>query len=314
MRFWLPNQTNGRPSRPPVRVPLDGELVGLRPAELQDLAGLLDGQERAGDRPTRYTPSGCGSKQCTVIAPCATVRQGTTPTNGVDDGSTSEAQPTRRRRRAAATALDVNAVVSFNVKAIRERRGMTQQPWPTGSPAHRPPAAAGVDLGDGAGLRRRAAPPVRRPRAVPAVAGVRRADRLLLPPAAGHRPASSWPTPAARSPSSTGSLLGTESQLDAVDERLGVDPDPEPRGRRRRARRAVRRRRRRRQLAPALPDLARGAAAGARAVVRHDRLDEVADFLGEFAREGQGLRPVGLPAIDGLREGDDDRRRHDEEE
>ena len=54
-------------------------------------------------------------------------------------------------------------------------------------PAHRPRTAAGVDLGHGAWLRRRPAATFRRPRAVPAVDGVRRADRLLLHPAARDR-------------------------------------------------------------------------------------------------------------------------------
>ncbi len=45
MRFWLPNHTNGMPELTAGAVPLDGELVGLRATELEQLAGLLDGQE-----------------------------------------------------------------------------------------------------------------------------------------------------------------------------------------------------------------------------------------------------------------------------
>ena len=69
-------------------------------------------------------------------------------------------------------------------------------------PAHRPPAAPGVDLGHGARLRRRAPPPLRRPRAVPAVGRVRRPHRLLLHPPARHRRRAELADTAARSPSS----------------------------------------------------------------------------------------------------------------
>ena len=60
--------------------------------------------------------------------------------------------------------LDVNAVVSYNLKAIRERQGWTQQEVADRlRPAHRPYSPPGIDLGHGARLRRRAPAPLRRP-------------------------------------------------------------------------------------------------------------------------------------------------------
>ncbi len=70
-------------------------------------------------------------------------------------------------------------------------------------PADRPPVAAGFDLGDGARLRRRTPATLRRPRAVPVLGGVRRADRLLLRAAARHRPRACSPTPSGPWPSCT---------------------------------------------------------------------------------------------------------------
>ncbi len=54
----------------------------------------------------------------------------------------------------------------------------------TSRSGHRSSASAGVDLGDGARVRRRAPATVRRPRALSAVGRLRRADRLLLRAAA----------------------------------------------------------------------------------------------------------------------------------
>ena len=116
--------------------------------------------------------------------------------------------------------LDVNAVVSYNLKAIRERQGWTQQQVAdrlaqlTG-----PHPSASVDLGHGARLRRRTPAPLRRPRAVLALGPLRRAYRLLLPPAPGSQRAQLADT--GRPVTELyAAVLGHERQLAPVDERL----------------------------------------------------------------------------------------------
>ena len=187
--------------------------------------------------------------------------------------------------------LDVNAVVSYNLKAIRERQGWTQQ-----EVADRLGQLTGHTLPQASisamerRLRRRTPAPLRRPRALLAVGALRRARSST---SSSPRPAASehsWPTPAAPSPSSTPPCSATSASSAPLDERLaeiGIkNPDEAD------------------QALVAV--LGAKTATGAwhdhfriwrkrrlREVERQygDRLDEVADFLAEFAAQIKAVGP-----------------------
>jgi transcriptional regulator with XRE-family HTH domain len=188
--------------------------------------------------------------------------------------------------------LDVNAVVSYNVKAIRERRGMTQQQVAdrlaqlTG---HRLPQASISAMERGFDGERRRRFDAHELYLLSVVFDVPIAYFFIPPPGTGfgeladtHRPvAELWR-----------SLLGTDDQLDAVDARLAeikID-NPEaadevlaaifgPEGAARNWHQHFRtwRRHRLREIE----------------VEYGDPLDEVADFLAEFAAKVKALGPAG---------------------
>ena len=62
-----------------------------------------------------------------MIAPCVKVVKHNTAQWSDMVRSRKKSAPEQAARPRQADALDVNAVVSYNVKAIRERRGWTQQ-------------------------------------------------------------------------------------------------------------------------------------------------------------------------------------------
>ncbi len=222
-----------------------------------------------------------------------------------------------RKRPAAPTAssadagLDVNAVVSFNVRAVRERRRMTQQAVAdrlaqlTG---HQLPQASISAMERGFDGDRRRRFDAHELYLLSQVFDVPIAYFFLPPPnmagaelADSHRPVAELYR----------SLLGTEAQLDVVDERLrsiGVD-DPD-------AASAVLtalfgadgaagnwqehyRTWRARRIAEVEKDLGSG-------------LDEVADFLADFAARVKALGPSGyLRSLSGA---EDERKPIDDKE
>ncbi len=193
----------------------------------------------------------------------------------------------------ARSGLDVNAVVSYNLKAIRERQGWTQQGGRRPPrPAHRPHLAPGVDLGHGAGLRRRTPAPLRRPRALPALGALRRAHRLLLPSPPRKRTRPSWPTPAGLFPSSSTPPCSAD-ELPAGPRRraTGRDRPQEPRrGRPGPGGHPRAQGRHRRPGTTTSGPGAKGASARSRRQYG-DRLDEVADFLADFAAKIKAVGP-----------------------
>ena len=231
MRFWWPNQTNGQTARAAAALPLDGQLVGLRPAELEDLGGLLDGHEwrkvvQHGARLLCCAPQRVcivSRERSTVVKHNAAVIGGSHGPRPRQEGTPTRAPASKRPTRAAAWTSTRSSPTTS--KAIRERRGWTQQDVAerlarlTG---HRLPQASisAMERGfDGDRRRRFDAHEL-----VPALGGVRRADRLLLHPAArtrGSRRAGRHAT-------------GRSSELYVVGARPGAPA--------RRARRATRRR------------------------------------------------------------------------
>ena len=193
---------------------------------------------------------------------------------------------------AESAGMDVNAVVSYNVKAIRERRGMTQQGVAdrlaqlTG---HQLPQASISAMERGFDGERRRRFDAHELYLLSVVFDVPIAYFFIPPPGTGtteladtHRPvAELWRA-----------LLGTDTQLDAVDARLAEikisDPDASD------------------QVLAAIfgPDNAatnwhqhfrtwRKQRLREIEVEYGDRLDEVAEFLAEFATKVKALGPAG---------------------
>ncbi len=199
--------------------------------------------------------------------------------------------------------LDVNAVVSYNVKAIRERRGMTQQTVAdrlamlTG---HQLPQASISAMERGFDGERRRRFDAHEVYLLSVVFDVPIAYFFIPPPGTGfaeladtHRPvAELWR-----------SLLGTDDQLDAVDARLAEIKieNPEaadevlaaifgPDGAQRNWQQHFRtwRTQRLREIE----------------VEYGDRLDEVAEFLADFAAKIKALGPAGYLRSTSQRAGD----------
>jgi transcriptional regulator with XRE-family HTH domain len=204
-----------------------------------------------------------------------------------------------RKRQAAAPprsteppGLDVNAVVSYNVKAIRERRGMTQQQVAerlaqlTG---HQLPQASISAMERGFEGERRRRFDAHELYLLSVVFSVPIAYFFIPPPGTGMGELADTRRPIAEL---WRSLLGTDDQLDAVDARLAEIKIHNPEeadevlaaifG----SEQAVRnwhphfrtwRKRRLREI-----EVAYG-----------DRLDEVADFFADFAAKLKALGPAG---------------------
>jgi transcriptional regulator with XRE-family HTH domain len=204
------------------------------------------------------------------------------------------AEPARR---------DVNAVVSYNVKAIRERRGMTQQGVAdrlAGLTGHQLPQASISAMERGFDGERRRRFDAHELYLLSVVFDVPIAYFFIPPPATGLAELADTGRPVAEL---WRSLLGTDSQLDAVDARLAEikieNPDAAdevlaaifgPDG-------AVRnwhphfrtwRRERLREVE----------------VEYGDRLDEVADFLADFSAKIKGLGPAGYLRSSSYRDGE----------
>lgn len=190
------------------------------------------------------------------------------------------------------SGMDVNAVVSYNVKAIRERRGMTQQGVAdrlaqlTG---HQLPQASISAMERGFDGERRRRFDAHELYLLSVVFDVPIAYFFIPPPGTGLTELADTRRPVAEL---WRSLLGTETQLDAVDARLAEikisDPDASD------------------QVLAAIfgPDEAAGnwhqhfrtwrkQRLREIEVEYGDRLDEVADFLAEFANKIQALGPAG---------------------
>lgn len=192
----------------------------------------------------------------------------------------------------AEPGLDVNAVVSYNVKAIRERRGMTQQGVAdrlaqlTG---HQLPQASISAMERGFDGERRRRFDAHELYLLSVVFDVPIAYFFIPPPGTGFGELADTRRPIAEL---WRSLLGTEDQLDAVDVRLAEikieNPDAAdevlaaifgPEGAARNWHQHFRtwRKRRLREIE----------------VEYGDRLDEVAEFLAEFASKVKTLGPAG---------------------
>lgn len=190
------------------------------------------------------------------------------------------------------SGMDANAVVSYNVKAIRERRGMTQQGVAdrlaqlTG---HQLPQASISAMERGFDGERRRRFDAHELYLLSVVFDVPIAYFFIPPPGTGLTELADTRRPVAEL---WRSLLGTETQLDAVDARLAEikisDPDASD------------------QVLAAIfgPDEAAGnwhqhfrtwrkQRLREIEVEYGDRLDEVADFLAEFANKIQALGPAG---------------------
>jgi transcriptional regulator with XRE-family HTH domain len=188
--------------------------------------------------------------------------------------------------------MDVNAVVSYNLKAIRERRGMTQQAVAdrlaqfTG---HQLPQASISAMERGFDGERRRRFDAHELYLLAHVFDVPIAYFFIPPPGAGNAELADTRRPVAEL---WRSLLGTDSQLDAVDARLAEikinDPDasdqvlaaifgPENAATDWHTHFRTWRKRRLREIE----------------VEYGDRLDEVAEFLAEFATKIKALGPAG---------------------
>jgi transcriptional regulator with XRE-family HTH domain len=188
--------------------------------------------------------------------------------------------------------LDVNAVVSYNVKAIRERRGMTQQQVAerlaqlTG---HQLPQASISAMERGFDGERRRRFDAHELYLLSVVFDVPIAYFFIPPPGTGMGELADTGRPIAEL---WRSLLGTDDQLDAVDARLAEIQIENPEG----------------------ADDVLAAIFGPEGAVRNwhphfrtwrkrrlreieveygDRLDEVADLLGDFAAKVKALGPAG---------------------
>jgi transcriptional regulator with XRE-family HTH domain len=206
-------------------------------------------------------------------------------------------RPRKQRDRTAAPppadpGLDVNAVVSYNVHAIRERRGMTQQAVAerlaqlTG---HKLPQASISAMERGFDAERRRRFDAHELYLLSVVFDVPIAYFFIPPPGLDSVELADTRRPLAEL---YRALLGTEDQLQAVDERLGEiqidNPDaadatlaailgPEGAARNWHEHFRTWRKRRLREIE----------------VEYGDRLDEVADFLAEFASKVKALGPAG---------------------
>jgi transcriptional regulator with XRE-family HTH domain len=188
--------------------------------------------------------------------------------------------------------LDVNAVVSYNVKAIRERRGMTQQQVAerlaqlTG---HQLPQASISAMERGFDGERRRRFDAHELYLLSVVFNVPIAYFFIPPPSTGLGELADTRRPIAEL---WRSLLGTDDQLDAIDARLAeiqIDNPEEaddvlaaifgPEGAARNWHQHFRiwRKHRLREIE----------------VEYGDSLDEVADFLAEFAAKVKALGPAG---------------------
>jgi transcriptional regulator with XRE-family HTH domain len=188
--------------------------------------------------------------------------------------------------------MDVNAVVSYNVKAIRERRGMTQQQVAdrlaqlTG---HQLPQASISAMERGFDGERRRRFDAHELYLLSHVFDVPIAYFFIPPPGPGVTELADTRRPVAEL---WRSLLGTDSQLDAVDARLAEikinDPDasdqvlaaifgPEDAATNWHQHFRTWRKRRLREIE----------------VEYGDRLDEVAEFLAEFSSKVKALGPAG---------------------
>ncbi|MGH9025170.1 MAG: helix-turn-helix domain-containing protein [Acidimicrobiia bacterium] len=195
-------------------------------------------------------------------------------------------------RPTEAPGLDVNAVVSYNVKAIRERRGMTQQAVAdklamlTG---HQLPQASISAMERGFDGERRRRFDAHELYLMSVVFDVPIAYFFIPPPASGLAELADTQRPVAEL---WRSLLGTEAQLEAVDARLAEikidNPEaadevlaaifgPEEAQRNWHQQFRAWRRQRLREVE----------------VEYGDRLDEVAEFLADFASKVKALGPAG---------------------
>jgi len=199
--------------------------------------------------------------------------------------------------------LDVNAVVSYNVKAIRERRGMTQQGVADRLAAltgHQLPQASISAMERGFDGERRRRFDAHELYLLSAVFNVPIAYFFIPPPATGLAELADTGRPVVEL---WRSLLGTDSQLDAVDARLAEikieNPeaaddvlaaifDPEGAVRNWHPHFRTWRKERLREIE----------------VEYGDRLDEVAEFLVDFASKVKALGPAGYLRSTSYREGE----------
>jgi transcriptional regulator with XRE-family HTH domain len=206
-------------------------------------------------------------------------------------------------RPTEAPGLDVNAVVSYNVKAIRERRGMTQQAVAdklavlTG---HQLPQASISAMERGFDGERRRRFDAHELYLLSVVFDVPIVYFFIPPPGTALAELADTRRPVAEL---WRSLLGTEEQLDAVDARLDEIKieDPEaadevlaaifgPEGAQRNWHQHFRtwRKQRLREIE----------------VEYGDRLDDVAEFLADFAAKVKTLGPAGYLRSTSHREGE----------
>lgn len=188
--------------------------------------------------------------------------------------------------------LDVNAVVSYNVKAIRERRSMTQQAVADGLArltGHQLPQASISAMERGFDGERRRRFDAHELYLLSQVFDVPIAYFFIPPPGMGGVELADTRRPVAEL---YRSLLGTDAQLDAVDERLASIKIENPDGAD--------------EVLTALfgPDVGAGnwhehfrtwRAERLREVEKEygSKLDEVADFLAEFAAKIKAVGPSG---------------------
>jgi transcriptional regulator with XRE-family HTH domain len=254
-----------------------------------------------------------------MIAPCATIVKGTTLDNGsemVRARKKSQPEPDPRPR---AEDLDVNAVVSYNVKAIRERHGWTQQSVAerlSRLTGHQLPQASISAMERGFDGERRRRFDAHELYLLSVVFDVPIAYFFIPPPGMGLAVLADSGRPVSEL---YAALLGKERQLAPLDERLAEirinNPD---------------------ETDPTLAAIFGGPEAGARnwhdsfrtwrkkrlrEVEREygDRLDEVAAFLKEFATKIEAFGPRGYLESMSHREGesvleDDEATEHSAEE
>ena len=206
------------------------------------------------------------------------------------------ARPRKRQpdssRPAQSPGLDVNAVVSYNLKAIRERRGMTQQAVAdglAGLTGHQLPQASISAMERGFDGERRRRFDAHELYLLSVVFDVPIAYFFIPPPGTGLVELADTRRPVAEL---WRSLLGTDDQLDAIDARLAdikiENPDAAdevlaaifgPEGAQRNWHQHFRtwRKQRLREIE----------------VEYGDRLDEVAAFLADFAAQVKALGPAG---------------------
>lgn len=200
--------------------------------------------------------------------------------------------------------LDVNAIVSYNVKAIRERRGLTQQGVAERLGAltgHQLPQASISAMERGFDGERRRRFDAHELYLLSVVFDVPIAYFFIPPPGAGLAELADTGRPVDEL---WRALLGTDSQLDAVDARLA-------------------------EIKIENPEAADGVLAaifGPEGAVGNwhphfrtwrkqrlreieveygDRLDEVVDFLADFASKVKALGPAGYIRSTSYREGED---------